>query len=51
MVRTTGLRIAGRPGHEIWLCERERESYHLDELHEASRRPPVHTQLGSDHSD
>jgi tRNA (mo5U34)-methyltransferase len=37
MVRTTGLRVVARPGHEIWLCERERASHHLDELHQASR--------------
>jgi tRNA (mo5U34)-methyltransferase len=40
MVRTTGLRVVERPGHEIWLCERERASFHLDELHQASRRQP-----------
>ncbi|MCU1362113.1 MAG: Methyltransferase type 11 [Ilumatobacteraceae bacterium] len=38
MVRTTGLAVVDRPGHEIWICRRERESHHLDELHRATRR-------------
>ena len=32
MVRTTGLRIVDRPGHEMWICERERPTYHTEEL-------------------
>jgi tRNA (mo5U34)-methyltransferase len=38
MVRTTGLVVTARPGDEIWVCERRRESYHLAELHAATRR-------------
>jgi tRNA (mo5U34)-methyltransferase len=38
MVRTTGLSVVERPGHEIWVCRRERQSHHLDELHRATRR-------------
>jgi len=38
MVRTTGLRIVSRPGHEMWLCERERPSYHGPELDAAVGR-------------
>jgi tRNA (mo5U34)-methyltransferase len=40
MLRTTGLRVVQRPGHEIWLCERDRPSHHIAELHAASRRLP-----------
>jgi tRNA (mo5U34)-methyltransferase len=32
MLRTTGLRVVARPGHELWVCRRERESFHRDEL-------------------
>ena len=38
MVRTTGLKVVGRPGHEVWLCERERASYHGPELDAAVGR-------------
>jgi tRNA (mo5U34)-methyltransferase len=38
MVRTTGLRIVDRPGHELWVCERERESHHAAELDAAVGR-------------
>ncbi len=32
MVRSTGLRVVGRPGHEMWLCERDHPNPHLEEL-------------------
>lgn len=38
MVRTTGLRIVGRPGHEIWVCERSRGTHHKAELDRATGR-------------
>ena len=38
MVRTTGLRIVARPGHEIWVCERERPTYHRQETDRATGR-------------
>jgi len=38
MVRTTGFRVTARPGHEIWLCERHRESFHAEELALATGR-------------
>jgi tRNA (mo5U34)-methyltransferase len=38
MVRTTGLSVAARPGHEMWICERERETYHREELDHAVGR-------------
>ena len=41
MIRTTGLRVVERPGHEIWVCERSRTTHHTDELDRATgrRRP------------
>ncbi len=38
MVRTTGLRVLARPGHEMWLCERESPSRHSVELARAVHR-------------
>lgn len=38
MLRTTGLRVAANPGHEIWVCERDRDSYHSEELDRATGR-------------
>jgi tRNA (mo5U34)-methyltransferase len=38
MVRTTGLAVVERPGHEIWICRRERESEHAAELARAVGR-------------
>ncbi len=38
MVRTTGFAVRHRPGHEIWICEREREAPHRDELERATGR-------------
>jgi tRNA (mo5U34)-methyltransferase len=38
MVRTTGLLVTARPGHEMWVFQRHRESYHLAELDRATRR-------------
>ena len=38
MLRTTGMRVVGRPGHEIWICERERPSEHRAELDRATGR-------------
>jgi tRNA (mo5U34)-methyltransferase len=40
MVRTTGFRITARPGHEMWVCERERVSFHAEELAHATGRSP-----------
>jgi tRNA (mo5U34)-methyltransferase len=38
MVRSTGLRVVARPGHEMWLCERARPSSHRAELDVATGR-------------
>ena len=38
MVRTTGLAVVGRPGYEIWVCERQAPSPHVDELDRATGR-------------
>ena len=38
MLRTTGMRVVDRPGHEIWVCERERGSHHREELDRANGR-------------
>jgi tRNA (mo5U34)-methyltransferase len=35
MVRTTGLRVLARPGHEIWVCERVGAHPHAAELNAA----------------
>jgi len=32
MVRTTGLVVTARPDPEVWICRRERESFHAEEL-------------------
>lgn len=36
MLRSAGLRITGRPGHEIWLCEKERSGAPAGELRAAT---------------
>jgi tRNA (mo5U34)-methyltransferase len=36
MLRSTGLRVVDRPGHEFWVCERERPSEHVAELRAAT---------------
>jgi tRNA (mo5U34)-methyltransferase len=38
MVRSTGLRVVARPGHEIWVCERDRPGEHDAELRTATGR-------------
>jgi tRNA (mo5U34)-methyltransferase len=38
MVRSTGLAVVGRPGHEIWVCEPERPNEHEAELRAATGR-------------
>src|SRR3954452_2548375 len=38
MVRSTGLRVVERPGHEIWICDREEDSAHRGELDRATGR-------------
>lgn len=38
MIRSTGLRVVGRPGYEIWVCERDAPSGHLEELNRATGR-------------
>ncbi len=38
MVRSTGLRVVGQPGYEIWVCERDAPSSHVDELDRATGR-------------
>jgi tRNA (mo5U34)-methyltransferase len=36
MVRSTGLKVVARPGHEMWICEREAPSDHTEELRRAT---------------
>jgi len=38
MVRSTGLGIVARPGHEIWVCEPQRPFEHQAELGAATGR-------------
>jgi tRNA (mo5U34)-methyltransferase len=38
MVRSTGFRITARPGHEMWVCQREHDSRHAEELERATGR-------------
>jgi tRNA (mo5U34)-methyltransferase len=38
MLRSAGLRVLDRPGEEMWVCEREREFAHRDELDIATGR-------------
>ncbi len=38
MIRTTGMRVLSRPGHELWLCERTRDTYHREETDRATGR-------------
>ena len=38
MLRTTGMRVTARPGHEIWICRLGRPSPHRRELHQATGR-------------
>jgi tRNA (mo5U34)-methyltransferase len=38
MIRSTGLKVVGRPGYEIWVCERDAPSAHLGELERATGR-------------
>ncbi|HEU5033487.1 MAG TPA: TIGR04290 family methyltransferase [Mycobacteriales bacterium] len=38
MLRSAGLRVTARPGHEIWVCERERPNPHRTELAAANGR-------------
>jgi tRNA (mo5U34)-methyltransferase len=38
MLRSTGLRVVERPGHEIWVCRRERPGEHRAELDRATGR-------------
>ena len=38
MVRTTGLRVVEQPGYEIWICRREAESAHRQEVDRATGR-------------
>jgi tRNA (mo5U34)-methyltransferase len=36
MVRSTGLAVVARPGHEMWICERAAPSEHTEELRRAT---------------
>ena len=38
MVRSTGMRVVDRPGHEIWVCERQRPTHHRPETDAATGR-------------
>jgi tRNA (mo5U34)-methyltransferase len=38
MLRSAGLRIVDRPGHEMWVCERDQAFVHSAELHRATGR-------------
>jgi tRNA (mo5U34)-methyltransferase len=38
MARSAGLRIAARPAHEVWVCERDSRSDHARELRAAELR-------------
>jgi tRNA (mo5U34)-methyltransferase len=43
MVRSAGLRITARPGHEIWLCERDLARNQARELRRAELRAATRT--------
>ncbi|MFL5832966.1 MAG: TIGR04290 family methyltransferase [Solirubrobacterales bacterium] len=45
MARSAGLRIGERPGHEIWICERDEENDHSRDLRTMELRAA--TRLGS----
>lgn len=47
MLRTAGMRIVDRPGHEMWICERSRETHHADELAQATGRSRRGASLGA----
>ena len=38
MLRTTGMQVIDRPGHEIWVCQRQRATYHRNEIDAATGR-------------
>jgi len=38
MIRTTGFRVAARPGHEMWVCRRARDNEHRSEVDRATGR-------------
>jgi tRNA (mo5U34)-methyltransferase len=38
MLRSTGLRVTARGGHETWICERREGTAHHDELYRATGR-------------
>jgi tRNA (mo5U34)-methyltransferase len=38
MARSAGLRVTGKPGHEIWICERDETNDHARELRTAELR-------------
>jgi tRNA (mo5U34)-methyltransferase len=40
MLRSAGLAVVAEPGHEIWVCERERPAAHDAELRAATGLPP-----------
>jgi len=41
MLRTTGLVVDTRPGDEVWICRRGRESFHGDEMRRAQSSSAV----------
>jgi tRNA (mo5U34)-methyltransferase len=41
MARSSGLRIAERPGHEIWICERDEENDHSRDLRTMELRAAI----------
>jgi tRNA (mo5U34)-methyltransferase len=40
MLRSTGMRVTARPGHEMWMCERETPFAHAAELRAATGAEP-----------
>jgi tRNA (mo5U34)-methyltransferase len=47
MIRSAGLRVSERPGHEIWICERDETNDHARELRTMELRAATRRASGS----